>query len=274
MKTGQAGNQSHYKVHRRAYLWRAGGLALSLLLIIVAAAAGRPAILAAAGVMAIVFAILAIIAFSSGSPANNPYDTQLAELLYKLSQTRPSDNVAVVDLGIRWPAITISRYLTSGRMAVVDVYNPQLMPAQSLVRTRQLAPSGLNDPRIIWYDSNLNMLPLPDETVKAVFLFFVLSEMAQLGDRMALLKEIRRILVPDGRLLMAELADTWLNRLRPGSGTGRVKAFDYWTNLLAEAGFETKRSQALNGVTICLRADRPTHYVGQQLALQLGYEDS
>jgi hypothetical protein len=63
-----------------------------------------------------------------------------------------------------------------------------------------------------------------------------------------------------------------LNRLRPRSGSGLLRPPAYWSNLLQEAGFELRREHTLRGRTVCLRADVPSPYAGQQLALNLEFE--
>ncbi len=219
-----------------------------------------------------VFVILIAVSLWALNRSSKIAGEQTVEHLYRLSQTRTSDTLACIDLGLRWPAIGISHHLTSGHMHVIDIYNPQLMPAKSLAEARQNARSTFKDPRLDWYDSNLELLPLPDSSVTAVFLYQVLSEVAQLGDQQALLKEIDRVLEPNGRLLVAELADSWSNRLRPGSDVLNLHPREYWSRLISEAGFEIRRSQTLNAVAVCIRADKPSLYSGKQMSLDLDFE--
>lgn len=219
------------------------------------------------------FSLLLALLIMTTSRSNKAANKESIEYLYNLSQTRSSDNLATIDLGRRWPAITLSHHLTSGRMVVIDVFNPQLMPAKSLIRSRQQQyPATHSDPRLAWYDSNLDLLPLPDNNVSAVFVFHVLSEIAQKGDQIALLKEISRILEPDGRLLIAESANTWPNRLRSMVGITHTQPHEYWRALLEEAGFEFQRAQTIQGVTVCIRADKPSPYAGTQMSLDLEFE--
>jgi hypothetical protein len=97
-------------------------------------------------------------------------ELRTTEFLYGLSQTRPSDKLASIDLGLRQKAIVLSQQLTSGRLFAIDIYNPQLMPDGALLRARRLAPHAIADPRLVWYDGNLTLLPLPDHSVSAVFM--------------------------------------------------------------------------------------------------------
>lgn len=221
----------------------------------------------------ILFVLLLALLTRNTSQLSRVSGIESVEYLYNLSQTRSSDNLATIDLGRRWPAITLSHHLTSGRMIVVDVYNPQLMPSKSLLRARrQHYPAALSDPRLTWYDSNLDLLPLPDRSVSAVFLYHVLSEISEKGDQKALLEEIFRILEPNGRLLVAEFSNNLVNRLQSGLGVTHTKPIDYWHALLKETGFELQRTQTLHGAILCMRADKPSPYGGKQLSFDLDFE--
>jgi ubiquinone/menaquinone biosynthesis C-methylase UbiE len=198
---------------------------------------------------------------------------QTTEVLFNMSQVQATDPIACIDLGLRQQAIILSRHLTTGQITVIDVYNPQLTAAAGLARARKQAPSAQIDPRLIWYDGSINLLPMPDRSVTAVFLPQILSEFSQHGDRQTILREARRILEPNGRLLLAEQNASWLNWLRLGPGTSKLQPVRYWRDLLIEAGFELRRQEDLQGLIHCLRADVPSPYAGQQLALALSYPD-
>lgn len=266
------GSQNDFNVNWPGYVWRFGGLILSLAILAIGLFRGSAALVALGITISVIFALLVAISIWTLNHTNKFADLQTVESLYKLSQTRTSDTLACVDLGLRWPAVAISQHLTSGRMHVIDIYNPQLMPTNSLVRARHYAPHALTDPRLVWYDSNLELLPLPDGSVTAVFMLRVLSELAQMGDQRALLKEIGRILEPNGRLLIAEMANSWPNRLRPGSAMTNLHSHHYWSSLLQETGFEVRRTQTIQGITVCVRADKPSPYSGTQMALDLEFE--
>lgn len=268
----EPGSRNNYDENRFAYAWRIGGFAFSLLLIAVGLSRSSTTIVALGAVIFAIFAILLLTSIWALHQSGKLTDLQTIDFLYKLSQTRASDPLVCIDLGLHWPANTISQHLTSGQMVVIDIYNPQLMPAKSLVRARRHAQPPLTDPRLVWYDSNLELLPLPDDSVSAVFLVQILSELAQKGDQLALLKEIRRIMEPNGRLLIAEMADTWPNRLLPGSSILHIHPQGYWNSLLSEAGFELRRTQTLRDITVCLRADMPSPFAGKQMELDLDFE--
>jgi len=209
--------------------------------------------------------------------AHKLYDAdglQVNDVLFNMSQAQPTDALAYIDLGLRQQAISLCRHLTTGQITVIDVYNPQLATAASLARARQQAPSALIDPRLDWYDGHINLLPMPDSSVTVVFLPQILSQFGQYGDRQILLREANRILKPNGRLLVAEQTSSALNRLHLNPGSARLEPAEYWIDLLAKAGFAVRRQEDLQGLVLCLRADKPSPFAGQQLPLDLSYPET
>jgi len=254
------------------YLFRYGGFILSLFLIGIGYMLDRQVLIATG------FVILAgtfFLYWAARWTTSRHYDAdqlQVTEALFGMSQVQPGDMLAYIDLGLRAPAIALSRHLTTGQLAVIDVFNPQLTSGRELARARQQVPSFAADPRLVWFDSGLNLLPLPDSSVPAVFMPLVLSEFTQHGDRQTLLREVNRILWPNGRLLFAEQNTSWLNWLSLSPGSSRLQPSSYWRRLLAEAGFNVLRHEEIHGLTICIRADKPSPYAGKQLSLDLRFQ--
>lgn len=267
------GTTRHVVAQWPGYLLRYGGLVLALLMIGAGLVFGFQLLLALGLVLLIAVLLLLWAALWT---AHMLYDTgglQTTEVLFNLSQVQATDPIACIDLGLRQQVIILSRHLTTGRITVIDIYNPQLAPAAGLARARQQAPTTRVDPRLIWYDGSINLLPMPDKSVTAVFLPQILSEFSQHGDRQTVLREAKRILKPNGRLLLAEQTASWLNWLRLGPGTSKLRPAEYWRALLLETGFELRRQEDLQGLMLCIRADVPSPYAGQQLSLALTYAE-
>lgn len=193
-----------------------------------------------------------------------PYD-----ILFDMGQVKATDTIAYIDLGLRVTPLQLRRRLTTGKIIVIDVYNPQWTTGQALVRSRAQAPPPPDDPRLIWQNGRFDLLPLPDKSVPFVMLDQILSQCWQEGDRLRLLKEANRILTPNGRLLLAERVRTQTNWLVYGPGGARFQPTDYWQDLLYEAGFVIRRDQDLQGLIHCTRADKPSGSEARQLALDL-----
>lgn len=208
---------------------------------------------------------------------NRRYGTdqqKIIESLFAMSQVQPDDMLAYIDLGLRASAVTLSHHLTTGQLVVIDVFNPQLTAGKELRRARQQAPPVAADPRLDWFDGRIDLLPLPDSAVSAIFLPMVLSEFNQHGDRQSLLREVNRILRPNGRLLIAEQNTSWLNWLSLDPGSSKLQPFSYWQRLLSQAGFKLLRHENLQDLIICMRADKPSPFAGKQLSLDLHFQQS
>jgi ubiquinone/menaquinone biosynthesis C-methylase UbiE len=269
----QQGTTTHVYAQWPGYLLRYGGLVLALLLL------GIGLILELQVITALGILLLAAVFFlmlAALWTANRLFDAdseQVSDLLFTMSQALPGDQLAMIDLGLRQQAILLSRSLTTGKITVVDVYNPQLTTDSALAHARREAPPAKTDPRLVWYDGHFNLLPLPDASVEAVFMFQVLSEFNQHGDRQVLLREVRRILKPSGRLLITEQSASWLNWLLVRHGGANLQPVEYWQDLLQGAGFDILRQEQIQGLLNCLRADKPSPYAGKQLPLQLRYQE-
>ncbi|MCP5099257.1 MAG: class I SAM-dependent methyltransferase [Chloroflexi bacterium] len=193
-------------------------------------------------------------------------------VLFELGQIQATDTFAFLDLGYRRHAMALSRRLTTGRIIVIDVYNPQWVLSQALARWRTRMPTIPNDPRLSWRDGRISLLPIPNESVPMVILPEIASQFWQSGDRLILLKEIHRILTPNGRLLMAEKVRSQTNYLVMGLNGFSLDSVEQWRELISSAGFIIRREHSLNGLIHCFRADKPTSAEAKQLELDLAYD--
>ena len=191
-----------------------------------------------------------------------------ADLLYGLGRLRPEDNILHVELGERTLPLKLLRKLTSGRLTVVDVYTPQVMPAAVIPRWRQLAPPYDKDPRVIWRAGAIDLLPLPDASVFAVTMHDIFSQIEQEGDRQRLLREVYRVLRPGGRLLLAEQTRTQMNWLVMGVSAAQLPDIGYWRRLLGTADLKIVDEVNVKGLITFFRADKITAGVGRQLPFE------
>lgn len=191
------------------------------------------------------------------------------QVLYRLSQINPEDRVVCIDLGLRVTPIEIAPHLTGGQVVVVDVYNPQATPGATLRRARSQAPPTIADPRLVWIDSDIGLLPMPNNSVPAVFMNEILSAFALPEDRTKLLREVHRILIENGRLLVAERVRSPAALLLSGPVALSQAPAEHWRALLRETGFAVRREEDLQGLVHCYRADKPSPAEGRQLALRL-----
>lgn len=224
----------------------------------------------------VAFLVLGYLFFAGVWAAHQLYDVRgqrTADLFFELAKLEPTARFAHVGLGVRRTPLQLGRRLTGGQLTVVDVYNPQLAPAAALARER--TPAGLaqvlpGDPRLQWRGGQINLLPLPDSSVPVVTVDRTLGGLWQHGDRLLLLQEIRRILVPGGKLLLAEEARSRAAFLAWGPLALHHPPLSYWRELLAEAGFRLQKESDVRELVYYFVAAKPLVGELQQLTFDFG----
>ncbi len=183
-------------------------------------------------------------------------DTIIRDTLFELGHLTPRMTIVDINLGLLDFSAALSRRLTTGKVIAVDVYNPQLAPGSALARAHGLAESPRPDPRLSFRAGNINLLPLPDNSVQVVTMLQTVSELWQEGDRLTLLQEVNRILSPGGCLLLAERARTPLNMMVAGPAGLRYRPSSYWLDLLRTGDLKVGRTQSIRDLILCIRADK------------------
>lgn len=191
-------------------------------------------------------------------------------LLLAWAQLKPTDSFAHIDLGRRSAGVRLARFLTTGKLTVIDVYNPQLTPGAALVRARSMAgPMLPSDPRLTWLEGSIDLLPLPDKSMLVVTMSHTLPQFWQQGDQAQLLQEIYRILKPGGRLILLEQTRQPANMVMLGPLVWRWPAAAQWQHLLQKTGFTIRKQEMIQaGLTTAFRADKPVQFQNRQLDLR------
>ncbi len=259
--------QAHWPVYFIFY----GLIILSILLIGVSLAVGWYSLVPFSIIIMLVASYVLLSSVYVAHQALDGPGGTTAEALFAMSQAQPTDRVVCIDLGLRSTAVTIAQHLTTGVVTVIDVYNPQSNNGAALRRSRDLAQKPLDDPRLNWIDGRIDLLPLPDRCINAVFMDHILSEFWLPEERDKLLGEVRRILEPEGRLLIAERIRAQSNTPLTGLITYNLPTSEQWRVTLEKAGFIVQREEHLRGLVYCARADRPGLAAGRQLALKFEY---
>lgn len=189
--------------------------------------------------------------------------------LFDLGHIQSSDKIVYINLGERYQPTSLSRRLTTGQITVVDIYNPQWISQKP--REIRPSPAADHDPRLVWIDGDIHLLPFPDGSVSHIILCELLSAFIQHGDRLILLQEIHRVLQPQGQLLIAEKCRTAVYWLTYGPGAVQLPTQTYWENLFTEAGFRLRKRDNHEGLLTCWRLSKPTLREARQLAFDLNY---
>lgn len=229
-----------------------GGLVLSILIIILSLIFELYSFTA---LSLLAFLIFSYFVVASIWRAHQLYDDEsITDALVKLGPISETDHLVQIDLGERIEALKLSRRLTTGRIQVIDVYNPQLVPDRALRRSREMATKLPSDPRIRRNEGHINLLPYPNNSVKTVVTVETLGKFWQRGDQLRILQEIVRVLEPGGSVLVTEAVRSSTNLLTMGLSGIRVPAVSYWVTILAEAGLEYRSQVMVKDMICCLRA--------------------
>ena len=247
------GTSRYIYAHWPAFLSAYGGMIAALLLVAVGFDKGWFALvpLAAAAAMVLGYGVSA--AAWSAHKLYDPDGLLPHQVLFDMTNIKATDSLVYLDFGLREQAAEIAGRLTKGVVTVIDVYNPQLTPGRPLYRARLRAPSSVRDPRLEWLSGSVDLLPMPDNSVPAVFLCQVLSEFRQQGDRQALLNEVRRILAPGGHALIAEPSQSQTNWLTRGPAAAAIPMVQEWRDLFSECGFKLVKERELTGLIHCMQ---------------------
>ena len=117
-----------------------------------------------------------------------------------------------------------------GQAVVLDFFDGEIMTEPSIARARGLTT---NQPRAQQVD--FAALPLQDEELDAAFLIFAAHELRQPNARAQLLRELRRTLRQDGRIVIVEHLRDAANLLAFGPGFLHFHSRTQWLNAAAAA---------------------------------------
>ena len=263
------GTVAYLAAHWPRYLVLYGGGALfAVLVVLISTAQGWWAF------VPFMLAFLLVLSYFLGAQlwaAIRLFDSGDVDFMFAQANLAPQDESVLISLGRRRAALQLSRSLTSGHLYVVDVYNPQLVPSSAIARARYQAPVVYPDSRVSWGEGDINLLPLPDNSVEVVLLHHLLSAFWQHGDRVTLLREISRVLAPNGRLVLAERMRSQTNLVTLGPLGWRLPTPRYYYDMMAMAGFVDGRDFVRHGGLVhVLRARKPMPTEGWQMQLKFG----
>jgi ubiquinone/menaquinone biosynthesis C-methylase UbiE len=190
--------------------------------------------------------------------------TPLATDLVDVAVLRPGERVLDVACGTGVVArLAAGRVEVTGTVAGLDI-NPGMLSVARLV-----TPAGSP---VKWYESSVEEMPLPDEAFDVVLCSL---GMQFFPDRLAALREMRRVLAPGGRLVFnvpgptprafVVLAKALSRHIDPGLAAFVNRVFslydpDELQQLMGDAGF---RKGAAHSDTRTLRLPAPEEFLWQ-----------
>ncbi len=126
-------------------------------------------------------------------------------------------------------------------LAIADFYDPQKHTEISIKRARKCYP---NSDECIPIKSN--QFPFEKNYFDRVFLIFSAHEIRDREERKTFLKELLRILHPDGEVLLLEHRRDWKNFLVYNVGFFHFYSEKEWLNNFKQAGFKLEEKQGIH----------------------------
>jgi SAM-dependent methyltransferase len=127
----------------------------------------------------------------------------------------------------------LRRIFTNARGRVFDIFAPEEMTEPSIARARSLAVN-----RDAAEHVDYRHLPLPNGTVDVATLLLSAHELRSDEARGALFTELRRVLGPGGRVVVAEHLRDWANFLAYGPGVLHFHSRRTWVRCFTRHRFD------------------------------------
>ena len=128
---------------------------------------------------------------------------------------------------------TLRAIFKDARGRVFDIFDPQEMTEPSIARARRLARN-----EIAPEPADFRRLPVPTGTIDAAMLLLSAHELRSDAARGALFAELRRVLGPGGRVVVAEHLRDWANFLAFGPGFLHFHSRRTWVRCFTRHRFD------------------------------------
>jgi SAM-dependent methyltransferase len=145
--------------------------------------------------------------------------------------TKPPTTLVNIHSGFDESSDTLRSLFPNAKLRVLDIFDQAEMSEPSIARARKLSPS-----RITPEPAKFRELDCASESVDLVTLLLAAHEIRGVEPRRAFFSELRRILAPGGRIILAEHLRNLPNFIAFGPGFLHFHSHRTWLSSIESAG--------------------------------------
>lgn len=143
---------------------------------------------------------------------------------------RAPQQMANIHAGFDESSEALRDLFPQAKLVILDFYDPKRMTEPSIARARRYRPAKLTSTPI-----DPGTIPLADSSCDAVFLLFAAHEIRAAQERLRFFREVSRIVIPGGTVLLVEHRRDLANFLAFGPGFLHFYPQVEWLRLAAES---------------------------------------
>ena len=151
-----------------------------------------------------------------------------------------------IHAGLDQTTAPLSRIFPDAQITSLDIYTPSQMTEPSIARARRRAspaPHRTADPAA---------LPSADATYDAIFLIFAAHELRAHDAKLALFRELHRILNQNGCIIVVEHLRDWNNFLAYGPGFLHFFSLPEWLSVSGESALQAIHTRSVTPFVKCM----------------------
>ena len=144
----------------------------------------------------------------------------------------PGNTLVNIHAGFDESSLTIKNNYVENALRILDFYDPKLHTEVSIKRARAAYPALPETESI-----TTSQLPLPNQSADFVFLILAAHEIRSPKERLIFFQELKRILTPDGKVILLEHQRDIYNFMAYSIGFFHFYPSSTWKKLFKESHF-------------------------------------